>query len=201
VGRGNGFISIPVYYDILFRLGVAREALLSESHVQFMEQLMHYAMRVEFKEISFEEQLSAIKKLLSGRIQNEKFYHELVSYLEQRVLMPMGNLGMPVPSLNRADVFLFILCDLPVSDQQIKMAIDYWYALHTSYLLMDDMCDYKSDKEDNEENSVIELGDEEAGFEKAFEILRTNRKNIQSLNPVLADFLEESMTRLYDFIP
>ena len=201
VGRGNGYISIPVYYDLLFRLGVPQELLLAERHVQFMELVMHYAILVEFGQISSAEQLSEIKRLLSGRIKNDQFYQELISYLEQPVLTPLGNLGTQLTSLNRADVFLFILCDLPLSDQQIKMAIEYWYALHTSYLLMDDMSDYKSDKEDKEENSVIELGDGEPGFKKAFEILRANSKNIQSLNPVLAEFFEESMMRLHDFIP
>ena len=34
-----------------------------------MEQLMHYAMLVEFRKISFAEQLEKIGSLLSGRIQ------------------------------------------------------------------------------------------------------------------------------------
>ena len=158
-------------------------------------------MLVEFNEISFSEQLSKIKKLLEDRIKNEKFYKALLSYLEQPVLNPSGCLGMEIPSLNRADVFLFILCDLPLSEHQTQLAVEYWYALHTSYLLMDDMLDYKSDKADKEENSVIELGDGELGFEKAFEMLKKNTKKIRSLNPLLADLFEESMTRLYDFIP
>jgi hypothetical protein len=201
VGRGNGYVSIPVYYDLLFRLGISQELLLAEDHVQFMELVMHYAMLVEFVEISFAGQLSKIKQLLTGRIKNEKFYKALLSYLEQPVLNPSGYLGMEIPSLNRADVFLFILCDLPLSEYQTEMAVGYWYALHASYLLMDDMLDYKSDKQGKEENSVIELGDGELGFEKAFEILRKNTEKIKSLNPQLADIFEQSMTRLYDFIP
>jgi len=201
IGRGNGFISIPVYYDLLFRVGVPREALLSEVHIQFMERVMHYAMMVEHKEITFEEQLSEIQKILRRRIRNKKFYEALLEYLQQPVLKPMSYLGMPIPSLNRADVFLFILCDLPIDDQQIEMAVKLWYALHTSYLLMDDMCDYQADKDDNEENSVIELGDGEQGFDKAFELLKENANTIHGINPVLSAFFEESMARLYDLIP
>src|SRR5215467_5531368 len=100
VGRGNGFISIPVYYDLLFRLGVPKEILLSEAHVQLMERIMHYAILVEFSEINFLQQLKEIENLLSNRIQNQKFFDKLNSYLNQPILKPIGILGMPIPALN-----------------------------------------------------------------------------------------------------
>jgi len=201
VGRGNGFISIPVYYDLLFRLGVPKEILLSEAHVQLMERIMHYAILVEFSEINFLQQLKEIENLLSNRIQNQKFFDKLNSYLNQPILKPIGILGMPIPALNRADVFLFILCDLALNEEQVTQAILYWYALHTSYLLMDDMYDYKMDKQEKEENSVIELGDGEAGFESAFQILKANIETLRSVNSTLADYFEEAMVSLYDLIP
>ncbi|HEX4851933.1 MAG TPA: hypothetical protein VFV08_14055, partial [Puia sp.] len=139
-----------------------------------------------------------IQHLLTDRIKNQEFYHELITYLEQPVLHPMGKLGMPVPSLNRADVFLFILCDLPLSDNQIAQAVSYWYALHTSYLLMDDIVDYRFDKQDKDENSIIELGEGERGFERAFDLLRNNIKTIEPVNPKLAAHFEETMESLYD---
>lgn len=172
VGRGNGYISIPVYYDILFRMGIPVSLLLAESHIQFMERVMHFAILVEYKKISFEQQLQQIEQLLAGRVKNKPFFDELTHYLRQPVLRPVGKLGMPVPSLNRADVFLFVLCDLPLTDHQIDLAIEYWYGLHTSYLLMDDIHDYRMDKQEREENSVMELGDGDLGFDRALAILK-----------------------------
>jgi len=201
VGRGNGYISIPVYYDILYRLNVPREQLLDEIHVQLMEKIMHYAILVEYAQMSFADQLQSIKHLLTGRIKNEAFYYSLVAYLDQPILLPVGKLGMPIPSLNRADVFLFILCDLPLSDEQIEMAVSYWYSLHPSYLLMDDIYDYRKDKQNNEENSILELGEGSKGFEKAFYLLKKNTENLHNINPVLAGYFEESISSLYDLIP
>jgi hypothetical protein len=105
---------------------------------------------------------------------------------------------MPVPSLNRADVFLFILCDLPMTKEQTTAAIRYWYALHTSYLLMDDIYDYKIDKQEGEENSVIELGAGQSGFDKAFEILKNNIKVLFAINPLLSSKFEKSLETLHD---
>src|ERR1700753_4240333 len=64
ISRGNGYISIPVYYDMLYRLGVPKELIMEESHVRFMEGIMHYAILAEFNEISFRQQLEEILKLL-----------------------------------------------------------------------------------------------------------------------------------------
>jgi len=201
IGRGNGYISIPVYYDLLMKLGLPREELLEESHVQFMEKLMHFAILVEYKEMDFRQHLEEISNLLLPRLKNRAFYEELLAYLRQPVLHPKGRLGMPVPSLNRADVFLFILCDLRMTDEQVDKAIGYWYALHTSYLLMDDIYDYKLDKQDQEENAVIDLGDSEIGFGKAFGLLRRNIETMKQINPQLADHFEESMAGLADIDP
>ncbi len=44
IGFGNGYVSIPVFYDILFRLGMPLDVLLDEEHIQFMERLMHFAI-------------------------------------------------------------------------------------------------------------------------------------------------------------
>ena len=57
VGFGNGYVSIPVFYDILYRLGLSIEVLLGEEHVHFMEQLMHFAILQERNEIDYKKNL------------------------------------------------------------------------------------------------------------------------------------------------
>ena len=87
-----------------------------------------------------------------------------------------------------------MLCDLPLSDEQWQLAIRYWYALHPSYLIMDDIRDYAKDKEEGEENVVIDLGDGPEGFEKTFEMLRRNVKHGRdqsAAGAVLLDYEEE----------
>ena len=196
IGRGNGFVSIPVYYDLLRRLGVSKEILLAEEHILLMQDIMHYAILAECKQISFQEHLEKIRQLLVARPHNELFMQELLDFLSQPILKPAGRLGMAVPALNRADVFLFILCDIPLSGIQIDNAIRYWYALHSSYLLMDDLVDYAGDKEAGEENSVVELGDSEKGFGHAFKILEENADSLSEINDALSDFLKEQWADL-----
>ncbi|HSZ35173.1 MAG TPA: hypothetical protein VK772_17790 [Puia sp.] len=189
ISFGNGFVSIPVYYDILYRIGVPLEILLSETHIVFMERLMHYAIEQEKKEISKKEELDSIRDMLKGRIKNSDYYTALNQYLDQTVLRPMGSFGLPHPSLNRADVFLYVLCDLPLSDTQWESALKYWYALHPTYLIMDDVRDFTKDKEEGEENVAIDLGGGTEGFEKTLEMYRRNCEILEEINPVIAQFL------------
>ena len=196
IGRGNGYVSIPVFYDGLFRVGVPLDCLLAEDHVRLMERVMHFAMQYEFHEISFQEQLAQIKNLFVERASNPLFFAELIQYLEQPVLRPIDHLGLPQPSLNRADVFLFVLADLPMSPEQTDRALQYWYALHPTYLIMDDMMDYDKDKKDGEENVILDLGDGAAGFTKGFALLDKNIRTLETFNATLADYLDSRLPEL-----
>jgi hypothetical protein len=201
ISFGNGYVSIPVYYDILNRLGVPLDVLLNEEHIGFMEKLMHYAILQERKEISITEELDFIRGLLKGRIQNKEYYESLNLYLDQPVLKSVGSFGTPFASLNRADVFLYVLCDLPLSETQWKGALRYWYALHPTYLIMDDVRDYTKDQDEGEENVVIDLGGGQEGFEKALEMYRRNCGVLEEINPLLAEFLINSEEDLMAYIP
>jgi hypothetical protein len=201
IGYGNGYVSIPVFYDILFRIGIPQVVLLDEKHIHFMEQLMHFAILQEKNEINIPEELKCIRALLTGRIKDLQHYEALSTYLDQPVLRPLGLFGLKHPSLNRADVFLYVLCDLPLSGNQWEQAVRYWYALHPSYLIIDDIRDYLKDKEDGEENVVIDLGDGPEGFERTFSMLHKNGEIMKEINPLLAQFLMDYEEDLREFVP
>jgi hypothetical protein len=201
INRGNGYVSIPVYYDILFRMGIPQNVLLEEEHIQFMEQVMHYAIQHEMGQISFQTQIESIQNLLIGRLKNSDFYGELLLYLAQKDLKPLGKLGMEVPGLNRADVFLFILCDLPLAEPQNQLAVTFWSALHSTYLLMDDINDYQFDKQNSDENAIMELGDDKDGFSKAFSILNKNIAVLEEINPSIAQWFKKSLDNLTKLVP
>lgn len=201
IAFGNGYLSIPIYYDILRRIGLPLQVLLDEKHIDFMERLMHFAMLHERNEISFQEELASIRLMLEGRVQDFDYYSALNLYLNQPVLKPLDLFGLPFPSLNRADVFLYILCDLPLSKPEWKEAIRYWYALHPNYLIMDDIRDFSKDSENGEENVVMDLGAGLSGFEKSLEMYRKNCLTLGEINPELKAFLLSREEGLRKYIP
>ena len=201
VSFGNGFVSIPVFYDLLYRIGVPIEILLEEKHIFFMEQLMHYAILHERNEITISAELKSIRAILHDRVQDPRHFEMLNAYLDQPLLKPFGVFGLNHPSLNRADVFLYVLCDLPLSENQWSLAVKYWYLLHPSYLIMDDIRDYTKDLDEGEENVVTDLGGGTEGFEKTFDMLRKNGEAMKEINPLLGQFLMDYEENLRAFVP
>ena len=198
VGRGNGFIFIPLYYDLLFRLGIPMPWLLAEPHIQFMEQIMHYATKVEKQEMHFGDQVVAIKKHVEQKASNLAFYENLVSYLQQDSIEPLGNPGAACPALKPCRrIPVCLVRSSPFLDQ-IFLAVRYWYALITSFLLMDDIYDYPTDKQRQEESSIVELGDGDRGFMRAFGILKENQQILAQINPLLSKDLKRQAEELQD---
>jgi hypothetical protein len=201
VSFGNGYLFIPVYYDILHRIGAPFEALLNESHILFMEQIMHFSHLQETNDISKEEEQELIRSMLKDRVQSRVFYESLSRYLDQAVRMPLDLFGTNYPALNRADAFLYVLCDLPLNELQLRQALRYWYALLPSYLILDDIRDYADDKSSGEENVVIDLGEGRGAYEDAFAILRKNSEVMGEINPLMADLLLHQDEDLKIYIP
>jgi hypothetical protein len=175
-----------------------RELILDEQHVTLMERLMHFAILQERSLISVGEELKSIQSLLNGRVKDEQRFNALNKYLDQPVLKPMDDFGLNYPSLNRADVYLYVLCDLPLTEEQWKLAIRYWYALHPTYLILDDLRDYEKDKTAGEENILLELGEDGQQVERALDLIEANCVILEEANPLLADFFrsyEEVISR------
>ena len=66
---------------------------------------------------------------------------------------------------------------------------------------MDDIRDYTKDKEEGEENVVIDLGGGAEGFEKTFDMLHKNSETLKEINPLLAQFLLDYEEDLRAFVP
>jgi len=201
ISSGNGYNIMPIFYDILYRIGIPLESLLEEQHILFMEEILHLAALEETKVIDKATELSTITGLLKGRIKDEAAFARLHAYLSQPRPLPTGEFGTPYPALNRADNFLFVLCDLPVTEAQWKLALRYWYAVITTILLLDDLSDYEKDKREGEENAVLEMGEGIEGFRKAEILMSEAAVTLNEISPAFSAVAQISFDHKKDFIP
>jgi len=193
VAQGNGFLFIPLVYDILYRLGVPKQQLLEEAHVRLMESVLDSAGKVEFDGLSGSAHVEACREILEGSVRNHWLWEELQEYFEAGA--PVGALGLPIPPLNRADTFLFSLCNLDMDETLARSFLKYWYALISAFLLMDDVVDWDMDMEQGEENAVRYLGEGKEAFSRAVDMLREYFATLESLNPALGPFFERSLQK------
>jgi hypothetical protein len=193
VARGTGFVFIPLVYDILLRLGVDKAALLEEPHVLRMEKILDSAGRVEFDGLSGSDHIEASRKAMEGKVRNAWLWQALIDYFAEG---PHGPLGREIPPLNRADTFLFSVCDLSMDEPATRTFLTYWYALIGSFLMMDDVMDWEEDKKLGEENAILYLGEGPEAFAGALALLRADLHTLGTLNPSLEAHLEQNLEQL-----
>jgi hypothetical protein len=185
VAHGNGFLFIPLVYDILLNLGVSKEVLLEEGHVRRMEAILDGAGQVEYDGLPVAQHLDHCRTTMEGEIKNEWLWEALKDYFITRKGEPTGPLGLSIPALNRGDTFLFGICDLDMDEETTRRFLTYWYALIGSFLMMDDVVDWEWDIQRGEENSVQDLGEGEEALLKAGQMLKSFFATLDALNPLL----------------
>jgi hypothetical protein len=195
VAGGTGYLFIPLIYDILLRLGVDKKQLLDEAHILRMEGILDSAGKVEFDHFPMELHVRHCIQLAGPVMRNEWLWDSLQEYFIAAGGEPTDRLGLDIPPLNRADTFLFALCDLPMEEDTTRALVRGWYALIGAFLLMDDVVDWEMDEQTGEENSLRFLGEGVQARLKAMDLLRTHFETLHGINPDLAIYFDNLLRK------
>lgn len=185
-----GYLFIPLYMDIQFRLGLPKEQLLSEPHLQLLEAILHSAAKLEAKKIDFKEHIAECIARTEPVNKNPEFLQDLRYYFGGENQKSMVSLGTRYPSLNRADAYLFSLCFFEFSGHLKTMLVKSWYALISYYLMIDDLEDLEADYSHQEENAVIDAGLNDKGVESINAVFDLSFSTLNGINPVLANRID-----------
>ncbi len=201
ISGGFGFLTIPLAFDLIHKLGVPVEQLLNDEHVSLMENGFNQLKQYENREISFPQFLKNCKELWKPLLKQEKLADEL-----NRVLSGENPLYFKFETkhkaLARSDAFLFTLVDLELTDEWVENFLPYWYSLARPILLLDDFKDLPEDRHNKDENTIIELGNNADGIRAAYELGLTDLEKLSTINPMLAKYMLSSFKEslLYDHI-
>ncbi len=191
-----GYLFIPLFTDIEYRLGLDKQHLLSEEHITLMERIMHSAARLEFHEISYQQHIEECVKLAESSCNNPSLLQDLIYYFKGDRKNASIPLGYPFKSLERADAYLFSLCYFSF-DQDLKNQLTQsWNALMTFYLIMDDLEDIKPDFINQDENALIEAGLNEKGAETIHKMIDSSYDVMSKINPVLANRIDHKRSTI-----
>lgn len=189
-----GYMFIPVYMDLQFRLGISKDVLLSEKHLAFVEAILHSAAKEEFSLISAEEHITECLQLSKVDSANHAYLEELSLYFsgqrEKRTTWP----GNRLHALNRGDAYLFTLSYFDVSRDVLLTMIQAWRAFIDYYLVLDDLEDLDTDYTRNEENSLLESGIHNAA-ETMKIIMKESYAALHSVNPVLSNRIDHDINK------
>ncbi|HRO47749.1 hypothetical protein [Agriterribacter sp.] len=185
-----GYLFIPLYMDMQFRLGLPKSELLSEQHLQLLENILHSAAKLESNAINFEEHIAECVALTRPQCKNPSFLQDLVYYFSGEKEKAAVTLGMPYQSLNRADAYLFSLCYFDFDHAVKKRLVAAWYALISYYLIVDDLEDIETDFEQQEENAVLEAGLSDQGAKAIEALIHQSYHVMNTVNPVIANRID-----------
>jgi hypothetical protein len=191
IPESPGYYFMPIFSDILFRLGLSKDFLLSETIFKVAEEILHSAALLEYKKIGWPEHIRQLKEAICPHVTNDVFYRKLLEYLDVPDRPSSNGLfGTKFPSLNRADSYLLLLACLPSEGFNLDSAIKAWYALMTYFLILDDLVDIKDDLKNKEENAFIEAGFHPLGLKTIEEMISDSHDILLGINPVLANRID-----------
>lgn len=191
-----GYLFIPLIVDLLYKLGIDREYLLSEEFVGVLEGIGHITALEETKKIAVNEAIQKCAELVKGPCKNELWLNEVIDYLKGQKEGFFSRLATPFKSLHRGDIFLFSLSVLKFPNTLFEKIAEQWFALISSLLLLDDAEDMESDRQTGDENAYLESGLSTEGLQRIAELVKRSVEKIATVNPTMARQIERQHNEL-----
>lgn len=193
-----GYFFMPIFADMLVRLGADKSEILSEEQFRLNEIILHHAARLEHGQCNWLEQVNEILLLATPFVKQHAFFRQLTTYLSQPVPLQLegSRLGTPFPSLNRADCFLVSLTAINNRRFNLQLAIAGWYALMTYLLLLDDLSDIRDDIRNNEDNLFLDIQNDPKCKKTIEYMIQQSSEVMRVINPVMANRIDHRMTQI-----
>jgi hypothetical protein len=193
----TGYIFIPLIVDILFKLGIDKTELLSERFVGLMEDIGHISALEETKQLSREQAIKQCSDRAAQMAVNIELHQLVNAYFLGETNHPFHDVETGIKALHRGDVFLFSLCALNIPSHLYTTIAQYWFALISLLLLMDDAQDVDADVLEQDENAFIEVGLTTKGIEHLKALVQQNLRLIEKVNKSLTHTVDKQIVDLF----
>jgi hypothetical protein len=185
-----GYLFIPLIVDLLHKLGIDKEKLLSAEFLGCMEDIGHISALEETTKISRSVAIEKCEELVRKQSVNENWLNTVIDYFKGKKDSVLSKAIMPFNSLHRGDIFLFSLATIDFPDTFFQRIAEQWFALIGILLLLDDADDIEIDKAAGDENAFLESGLSTEGIEQINQIVKLGLKRIATVNPILSAALD-----------
>lgn len=191
-----GYLFIPIIVDTLYKLGIDKFILLSDEYVQLLEKIGHIAALQEAEKITDNQAVEQCIALTDSIAKNQHFYTALLDYIKGNNNNFIKNYCTPFNALHRGDIFLFSLVVLDFDNELAEKIVQFWFAIITSFLLLDDADDIEKDKINQHENAFLESGLDKAGIEQIKQLLSANLRLLETINKPLAKGIDKLFIKM-----
>lgn len=184
-----GYLFIPLIIDLLYKLGIDKNQLLSEDFVATMEQIGHISALEETQQLSVADAINQCRLLVTDACKSKKWLTLLNDYFNDEPDNTLSKLATPYKALHRGDAFLFSICRVEFPDTLIESIAQQWFALISTLLLLDDAVDVPADRKTGDENAFLESGLTPQGIAELQELVDRSVNKLAEMNARMADEL------------
>lgn len=189
LSAGFGYLTIPIGFDLFHKCGISNELLLQEPNIDFMENAFDRLRRFEKSEITLRELLDEFKRLLDGKIKQTHLADDVFALFSGQKPVYF-QFALEHKALLRSDLFLLTLVQIDLTDQWVHDFLPYWYAGARPILLLDDFKDLEDDRRTNDENTIIELGNNKQAIMEAYQLGLRDLEKLKEINPKLSKYFK-----------
>ena len=191
-----GYLFIPLIVDLLYKMGIDKQQLLSDVFISKMEAIGHISALEETKQITQEEAIKQSLQLILTDNKNENWVFCINQYFEKLPTSSLRKQSTPFNALHRGDLFLFSIAALHFPETLTNNIAEGWFALISTLLLLDDGDDLPNDLKSGEENAIIESGMNIDGWNRIQDLVKRNLTTIEKYNKTMAKQLYKSHQKL-----
>ena len=185
-----GYLFIPLIVDLLYKLGLNKERLLSLEFITSMEGIGHISAMEETSAISRNMAIEKSEGLVKERCANPLWLSIVQDYFKSGENDLLKRKAMPFKSLHRGDAFLYSLVTIDFPKNYFENIAEQWFSLIGVLLLLDDADDIDIDKTAGEENAFLEKGLNAKSLVQIAAIVQHGLEKISTLNPIMSRTLE-----------
>jgi hypothetical protein len=181
-----GYLFIPIIVDLLYKLGLDKQDLLSEQFIHALEDIGHISALEEADKISRAVAINKCEELVKRNVANQQWLETVTDYFKGEKDNILTKMIMPFKSLHRGDFFLFSLSTIHFPVTYFNEIGEQWFALIGILLLLDDADDIEIDKTTGDENAFLESGLNTTNLERIGKVVEQGVDKIARVNPTLA---------------
>lgn len=168
---------MPLFYDLLIRQGVPTEALLAETHLTAVEEILDSVARFEFGEQPYTAHLRTCRQTLAARGVSAA---RILAIEQQLVGRPFREVPPAFTALARANTFLYATA--LISDD-FALLHHTWESVMPLLLFLDDVTDLAEDQAKGEENCLLQGGTPTESFFTLYPVLARFVTQLEPLHP------------------
>lgn len=179
LSKSPGYLFIPIVFDLFLKSGINKSVILSELHIQLIEEILHLAARQEREHLTYSQ---LHQQCIAVVHQKGIMLDEIMRADRELVHRSFTQIPEKYRSLQRANSYLYSAVLFPAN---YDLIFQLWESIMPFFLFLDDLTDINEDLVNQSENCFLDSGKVQDNFFILHPLMTDLLKKVEHLNSKL----------------